>query len=148
MCAKLIDKYLKKDGTVLDLGTGSGILAIIAKKLGSGITEAIDIDKLAVDVAQENCGINGCGDIECHTGELKDAKRNDYDVIVANIIADIIAAIAKDIPERLADGGLFICSGIVNTKAPRVEKALEDSGLIKIAAEEDNDWRAYVYRKP
>ena len=144
MCAKLIDKYLKKDGTVLDLGTGSGILAIIAKKLGSGTTEAIDIDKLAVDVAQDNCRINACDEIECHTGELKDAYRSDYDLIVANIIADIIAAIAGDIPARLADGGLFICSGIINTKKDKVEKALAGAGLKIIESRTDNDWMAYV----
>ena len=144
MCAKLIDKYLKKDGKVLDLGTGSGILAIIAKKLGSGETEAIDIDKLAVDVAQDNCGINGCGDIKCHTGELKDAYSSDYDLIVANIIADIIADIAKDIPARLSGGGLFICSGIINTKKEKVEKAIADAGMKIIETKTDNDWMAYV----
>ena len=148
MCAKILDKYMEQGVSLLDLGTGSGILAIIAKVLGAGDVEAVDIDSLAVKVAEDNCRINGCGDIDCYTGELKSVKRSDYDVIVANIIADIIAEIAPDVPGRLKSGGLFICSGIVNTKAPRVEKALEDSGLIKISAEEDNDWRAYVYRKP
>ena len=147
MCAKLIDKYMSKGAKVLDLGTGSGILAIIAKKLGSGITEAIDIDKLAVDVAMENCTANGCGDIECHTGELKDANRNDYDLIVANIIADIIASIAGDIPARLARGGLFICSGIINTKKDRVEKAIAEAGMEIIESRTDNDWMAYVCQR-
>ena len=144
MCAKLIDKYMNKDATVLDLGTGSGILAIIAKKLGSGTTEAIDIDKLAVDVAIDNCRTNGCDDIDCHTGELKDAKRNDYDLIVANIIADIIAELAEDIPSRLGKDGLFICSGIINTKKEKVEKAISDAGMTNIESRTDNDWMAYV----
>ena len=147
MCAKLIDKYLKKDGTVLDLGTGSGILAIIAKKLGSGITEAIDIDKLAVDVAQDNCGINGCSDIECHTGELKDALRNDYDLIVANIIADVVAEIACDSPSDLADDGIFVCSGIIANKKERVIEAIKAAGMEIVAEQSKNDWMAYIAKK-
>lgn len=147
MCAKILDKHMEQGVNLLDLGTGSGILAIIAKVLGAGDVEAVDIDSLAVKVAEDNCKINGCEDIDCYTGELSCVKRSDYDVIVANIIADIIAEIAPDVPGRLKPGGLFICSGIVNSKADRVEKALEAAGLEKIAAEEDNEWRAYVYRK-
>ena len=147
MCAEFIDKLVTDDSSVLDLGTGSGILAIIANKLGAKEVEAIDIDKLAVDVAMENCVANGCSDIECHTGELKDAKRSDYDLIVANIIADIIAAIAGDIPARLAPGGLFICSGIINTKKDRVEKAIAEAGMEIIESRTDNDWMAYVCQR-
>lgn len=148
MCAEILDKYLPAGADVLDLGTGSGILAIIARLLGAGKIEAVDIDSLAVRVAEDNCKINGCEDIDCYTGELKSVKRSDYDVIVANIIADIIAEIACDVPARLKSGGLFICSGIVNTKAERVEKALALAGLEILASEEKNDWRAYVCRKP
>ena len=109
--------------------------------------EAIDIDKLAVDVACDNCRINGCPDIECYTGELKDARSDDYDIIVANIIADIICDIAADVPAKLAKDGLFICSGIINTKKDRVEKALAEAGLEIVEAREKNEWRAYVCRR-
>ena len=96
MCAEILDKYLPAGADVLDLGTGSGILAIIAKLLGAGRIEAVDIDSLAVRVAEDNCRINGCEDIDCYTGELKSVKRSDYDVIVANIIADIIEPLYDD----------------------------------------------------
>ena len=142
-CAVILDDVIKGGEKVLDLGTGSGILAIICKKLGAGEVDAVDIDKLAVDVAVDNCEINGCPDIQCYVGELKNARSSDYDIIVANIIADVIASIACDIPSRLAPGGKFICSGIINTKKEMVEKALADSGFKILRVEEKNDWMAY-----
>ena len=146
MCAEFIDRYVSRlgDGTLLDLGTGSGILAIIARKLGAKKVEAIDIDKLAVDVAIDNCNINECSDIVCHTGELKDAYEGQYQIIIANIIADVIAAIVPDVKNKLADDGVFICSGIINTKADRVRDALAKEGLKIIEEREKNDWIAMV----
>ena len=142
-CAVILDDVIKGGEKVLDLGTGSGILAIICKKLGAGEIDAVDIDKLAVDVAVDNCEINGCPDIQCYVGELKNVRSSDYDIIVANIIADVIASIACDIPSKLAPGGKFICSGIINTKKEMVEKALADSGFKILRVEEKNDWMAY-----
>ena len=146
MCAELIDRYIKNldGGKLLDLGTGSGILAIIARKLGAEDVEAIDIDKLAVDVAIDNCNINGCPDIKCHTGELKDAYEGEYKLIIANIIADVIAAIASDVRDHLTADGTFICSGIINTKADRVRKAIADCGMKIVEEHEKNDWIAMV----
>ena len=142
-CAVILDDVIKGGEKILDLGTGSGILAIICKKLGAGIVDAVDIDPLAIDVAVDNCRINDCPDINCYTGELKDVKDGSYDIIVANIIADVIAAIACDIPAKLAPDGKFICSGIINTKKDKVEKALADAGFKILRVEEKNDWMAY-----
>ena len=147
MCAELLDKNLNPDDKLLDLGTGSGILAIIAAKLGCKNIEAIDIDRLAVDVAKDNCEKNGCEFIDCYAGELKDAKSDKYDIIVANIIADVICAIAPDIPSKIKDDGFFLCSGIINTKADRVEKVLTDAGLKICETCSKNDWMAYICRK-
>lgn len=144
MCAEYLDKYIKSEDKVLDLGTGSGILAIICSKLGAGEVEAIDIDRLAVDVAIDNCAQNGCQDIKCHTGELKDAYRKDYTVVVANIIADVICEIAKDIPNVMAKDGIVFFSGIINTKRERVEKAILDAGFVISEVHEKNDWLAYA----
>lgn len=144
MCAALLDENIRPDDKVLDLGTGSGILAIICRKLGAASVEAVDIDALAVDVAADNCSNNGCTDIDCYTGELKSVKGSDYTLIVANIIADIIAQIAGDVPSRLAEGGRFICSGIINTKREKVETALFEAGLKIIECREKNDWLAYI----
>ena len=142
-CAKLLDTAVEPGQKILDLGTGSGILAIICKKLGAGDVDAVDIDKLAIDVAVENCALNDCADINCYVGELKDVKDSGYDIIVANIIADVIAAIAADIPAKLAPDGKFICSGIINTKRERVEKALAEANFKVVRVEEKNDWLAY-----
>lgn len=147
MCAEFLDKRLKPEDKLLDLGTGSGILAIIASKLGCKNIEAIDIDRLAVDVAIENCENNGCGFIDCYTGELKDAKSKSYSVIVANIIADVICAIASDIPSKLDDDGFFLCSGIINTKRERVENALKEAGFVIEECMEKHDWLAYICKK-
>ena len=146
MCAEFIDKLVTSDSSVLDLGTGSGILAIIAHKLGAKEVEAIDIDKLAVDVARENLDINGCGEVVCHTGELKDADKEGYDLMIANIIADVIAMIASDIPAKLNCGGKVILSGIISTKEPKVLEALKSAGLEVIERKEKNDWVALVAR--
>jgi len=148
MCAEFIDKYVGElgEGSLLDLGTGSGILAIIARKLGARNVEAIDIDKLAVDVAIDNCSINGCSDIKCHTGEIKDTYENGYKIIIANIIADVIAAIIPDVKSRLAEDGLFICSGIINTKADRVRNAIRDNDMEIVEEREKNDWIAMTVK--
>lgn len=144
MCSVILDKLMNDNTKVLDLGTGSGILAIIAKKLGAGEVEAIDIDKLAVDVAIDNCANNGCSEIICHAGELKDAYKKDYDIVVANIIADVIAMIAKDVPSVMAPNGKFVCSGIINTKKERVEEALKEAGFVIEESMTKNDWMAYI----
>ena len=147
MCAEILDRVIKPDTTVLDLGTGSGILAIIASKLGAASVDAIDIDSMAVKVAEENCAINECTNIECYTGELKSVKHAPYDLIIANIIADVIAEIACDIPSDLADDGIFVCSGIINNKKERVIEALKAAGMEIIAEQSKNDWMAYIAKK-
>lgn len=147
MCAEILDQVIKPDTSVLDLGTGSGILAIIASKLGASSVDAVDIDSLAVKVAEENSAINGCSNIECYTGELKSVKNAPYDLIVANIIADVIAEIACDIPSDLADDGLFVCSGIIAGKKDRVISALEAAGMKIVEERSKNDWMAYIAKR-
>lgn len=146
MCAEMLDKVINPEDKILDVGTGSGILAIICSKLGCKNVEAVDIDRLAIDVAIDNCAKNDCNEINCHTGELKDAAGKGYTIIVANIIADVICAIAEDVPQALAPGGTFICSGIINTKKDRVEKALTDAGFTIEEVREKHDWMLYRCR--
>ncbi|HBP39072.1 MAG TPA: 50S ribosomal protein L11 methyltransferase [Clostridiales bacterium] len=146
LCAALLDEQLLSGSRVLDLGTGSGILAIIAARLGAGQVEAIDIDPLAVDVARSNCELNQVA-VDCHHGELKDARQLEYDLIVANIIADVITGLACDIPGRLAAGGLFLASGIIQDKLPAVMAACADAGLQLCEQRRKGDWCALVFRK-
>ena len=146
MCAEIIDRIIRPEDIVLDLGCGSGILSIIASKLGAASVEAIDIDRLAVDVAHENCALNKA-DVDCHTGELKDAGRKDYSLIIANIIADVIVSLTPDILGYLAPEGRFLISGIIDTKTDRVTKACLDAGLKLAASNQKGDWHAYLYER-
>jgi ribosomal protein L11 methyltransferase len=146
LCAELLDELLMPGDAVLDLGTGSGILAIIAGKLGSSPVEAIDIDQLAVGVAAENCRINAVT-VDCHPGELSGAHRTSYDLIVANIIADVIVALTPDIPARLNEDGLLIASGIISDRFGQVASAAGRAGLELLIKRERRDWCAAVFRK-
>jgi ribosomal protein L11 methyltransferase len=146
LCARMLDRIIKPGNTLLDLGCGSGILAIIAARLGCGDVEAIDIDPLAVNVAKENAMINGA-DIYCHQGELKDARLPEYDLIAANIIADVIALLAPDFPVRMKPGGLLVVSGIIAEKAQKVIEACSRSGLELLESEQQNDWCAFLWRR-
>ncbi len=146
-CAELLDELLLPGDRVLDLGCGSGILAIISARLGAGSVEAIDIDQLAVDVARENCRVNQVT-IDCHAGEIQQARAADYDLIVANIIADVISAILPAVPGRLVAEGLFIASGVIADKAAAVVNAGRQAGLELVLQRERNDWWAFVFQKP
>jgi ribosomal protein L11 methyltransferase len=146
LCAEFLDELVESEDRVLDLGTGSGILAIIAAKLDAGLIEAIDIDPLAVEVAKANCAQNGV-QVHCHAGEIGDALCETYDLIVANIIADVIAAIAPSIPGRLAKDGLFIASGIIKDKFSYVETAARQAGLELLVQRERSGWCAAVFRR-
>jgi ribosomal protein L11 methyltransferase len=146
LCAELIDDLMLAGDRVLDLGTGSGILAIIAAKLGAASVEAIDIDALAVGVAAENCRINDVP-VVVHQGELKNARSGAYDLLIANIIADVIAALIDQVPTLLAPDGLFIASGIIRDKLDLVEQAARAAGLDLIVERERHDWHALVFRR-
>lgn len=146
LCASMLDRLLEPQHSVLDLGTGSGILAIIASKLGCREVEAIDIDQMAVEVALTNASANQV-DIRCHAGELKDAYKGEYDVIVANIIADIIISLAPEFPKYMSDKTALIVSGIINDKAQAVRDSLRAAGLILSEEQDSNDWHAMIWHK-
>lgn len=133
--------------SVLDLGCGSGILSVVAAKLGATSVDAVDIDQIAVNVAIENCNINGVSDVvNCFKGELKDLKDKSYDIVVANIIADVIAVLSADALTHLNKNGVFITSGIINTKKDRVLDACIDAGFILNKEIEKDDWVAFVFK--
>jgi ribosomal protein L11 methyltransferase len=146
LCAELLDEILLPGDRLLDLGTGSGILAIIAAQLGAAPVEAIDIDPLAVSVAAANCAANQVA-ADCHAGELRDARESTYDIIVANIIADVIRSILPAIPTHLAGDGLFIASGIIADKLDPVLEAAREAGLELLVCRSKGDWRAVVFRR-
>ncbi len=150
MCSKLLDKYMNNDFEVLDVGCGTGILSIIAAKLGAKNVEAIDIDEVAVKVALENVTTNKeNSNINVFRGVLTDLKQNDkkYDIIVANIIANVIIDLATVIPYYLKrKDSLFITSGIIRERKQEVIDACVKNKLSCIETLEIGEWVAMVFK--
>ena len=148
MCVRLVEKYVKPGQQVIDIGTGTGILAIAAAHMGAGPVLATDLDSVAVRVAAENVKINGFeGVIDTRCGDLLEVVRECGDVVIANIIADVIIALAKPVRARIVDGGLFICSGISVERRQDVLDALEAADYQVLDALTEGEWCAMAARK-
>ncbi len=151
MCSILLDKYMSANHDVLDVGCGTGILSIIASKLGAKKIEAIDIDEVAVRVAKENIEINGeASKIKAFQAVLSDLKAGDekFDIIVANIIANVIVDLSSLIPYYLKKNSLFITSGIIKERKQDVIDACLKNGMSLIDDLEMGEWVAMVFRCP
>lgn len=148
MCIEALEKYIKPKDIVYDIGCGSGILSIVASKLGAEKVVGVDYDELCVKVSKENIELNNIKDIiEIKRGNLLDVISGKADVIVSNIIAEIIAGMTKDIKEYLNNNGIFITSGIINSKVELVENALLDSGFNIVDIINRNEWACIVATK-
>ncbi len=145
----LIEKHLNKGDKVLDVGTGSGILAIIASLLGASSVDAYDIDPVAVKVANENIKDNGITNITCEVSDLLKSVRADskYKLISANIVADIIIRMSPDLAQFADDGCIFIASGIINSRADEVIEAMKKTPFELIETLEEKDWVALAFIK-
>ncbi|MBO5364773.1 MAG: 50S ribosomal protein L11 methyltransferase [Clostridia bacterium] len=148
-CIEEIEKHLKQDDTVLDLGCGSGILSIIALLLGARDAVAIDIDPNAVDVAYSNLELNHLSKDNYHAfpGDiLTDTKFREelgtYDLVIANIVADVIIGMSGFVRQFMKENGTFICSGIILERLDEVVSALEAAGLTVLETRKDTDWAA------
>ncbi len=141
MCMARLEKVLPANAEVFDVGTGSGILAIAAALLGAKSVKAVDIDAVAVRVARENIADNGLEDkIEVNEGDLLRGTEGQADVIIANIIADIIIMLLKDIPGKLKDDGIFLASGIISDRRADVEAAAAEVGMKVDHVDEKGGW--------
>ncbi len=144
----MLEERVRKGCSVLDVGCGSGILAICAKKLGAGQCYAYDIDPIAVEVAAENAKFNGC-DVTCERSDLlRDVRHGKYDVICANIVADIIIRMSTDIVDFMHDDTTLLASGIISERADEVKEALMKAGLVVDEVREKNGWCAMAVKKP
>ena len=142
-----IEKYVTKDCSVLDVGTGSGILSISASLLGAGRVNAYDIDPTAVRIARENAEINGCRNISVNVSDLLSAVEPlEYDLICANIVADIIIRMSPDLSRFAHEGTVFIASGILVERREEVLSAMEKTPFRLISSAEENGWCALVFR--
>lgn len=143
LCATLLEGYVNSDSTMLDVGTGSGILAICASKLGAKKCYAYDIDPVAVRVARENVKDNDLTNIECEVSDLlKGVKEGKYDVITANIVADIIIRMLPDISKYMHEKTVLVISGIIDERCQDVYKSINENSFKIIEEIHENGWCA------
>ena len=143
LCMELLEKYITPQDTVLDVGCGSGILAITAALLGANKIIGCDIDEVAVKVAGENAALNGVQDrIAFHQGDLTSQVEGSFQIICANIVADVIICLSEDAGRYLAKDGIFITSGIIDTREQDVLNALEQNGFQVIERRTSGGWVA------
>ncbi|EJA6605645.1 50S ribosomal protein L11 methyltransferase [Clostridioides difficile] len=145
MCIRELEKYVNKDSKVFDIGCGSGILAIAAAKLGAKEVVAVDLDEVAVKVAKENVLENKVEkSVSVMHGNLTDVIKDKADVIVANIIADIIKILAKDVQNFMKEDAIFISSGIILDKVEEVKESLIENGFEIVEVQKLGEWSAIV----
>ena len=149
LCLETLEKYIDENSTVLDIGCGSGILSIAALLLGAKSAFGVDIDKLAVKTAIENAKENGFGSpvFDAVNGNLSDKVSGKYNVIVANIVADIIMQFNEEVSEFLEDGGIYITGGIIDIRKDEVVRSFEQNGFEIIANYEEKGWNVFVCRR-
>ena len=155
LCLMGLERYTVPGKPVLDLGCGSGILSIAALVLGASAATAVDIDPKAVDVAYENAALNGigrdrynvrAGNVLTDGAMVAELARQKYALVLANIVADVIIPLSAKAGEFLDTDGVFLCSGIIDTRAGEVEAALERNGLAVFERREQNGWVALAAR--
>lgn len=156
LCIKAMETFLENGMTVLDLGCGSGILSIISLLLGAEHATAVDIDEQAVKIAIENAEKNGidlsnyrtmAGNVTCDKELFSKIADRKYDIVLANIVADVIIGIRDIVPEFLKENGIFITSGIIEERLSDVLEAYENSKLTQVAEEHQSGWVSLIYKK-
>lgn len=144
MCIQALERYVKEESTVFDVGCGSGILAIAAAKLGAKLAVGVDLDPVAVESSIENVGYNNLKNIEILHGNLVEVIEGKADIVVANILAEIICILTDDVKRVLKDGGVFITSGIIHDRVDMVCEKLEATGFEVIEKNRDGEWNCIV----
>ena len=148
MCLKLIERAVRPEHKIIDVGTGSGILTIGAHLMGARSLKATDIDELSLKVARENFELNECtGDVTVETGDLLTSEDDQYDIVIANILAHIIDEMIDDAFETLKFGGVFIASGIITKRRDDIVQHMEAAGFKIAEILEENGWVSIMARK-
>lgn len=156
MCLRALEQTIHSGERVIDLGSGSGILSIAALLLGAQEATGVDIDPKAEDIARENAALNGLttpkfravtGNVIGDKAMMESLSEGGYDVVLANIVADVIIPLSAVVPHFLRPDGVFICSGILNTRLPEVERAIEAAGLTITQREMQEDWCRLTARR-
>lgn len=144
MCIKALEKYVKSDSTVFDIGCGSGILSIAAAKLGAKMAVGVDLDPVAVESANENLKFNDVDNIKILEGNLIDVIDGKADIVIANIIAEVICILTEDVSKVINKNGYFITSGIINDRVKMVTDKLEECGFEVIKINNDGEWNCII----
>lgn len=153
LCLEGVEQYAKEGREVLDLGCGSGILSIAALALGASYAIAVDIDPKAVGVSYENAALNDIdkdrylvrsGDVLSDETLFAELASRKYQLVLANIVADVIIPLSAPATSLLEPDGIFICSGIIDSRSDEVANALQKNGLAIIEKKEKNGWVSFV----
>ncbi len=156
MCIEEMEKHMNQGDDILDLGCGSGILSVIGLLLGAGDATAVDIDPMAVETAYSNLELNGLsrdvyhgydGDITTDNQLLATLSAKKYDIVLANIVADVIINLSGYVKNFMKETSVFICSGIIIERKDEVRKALENAGLEIIEERVMGEWAAFSAKK-
>jgi ribosomal protein L11 methyltransferase len=149
LCLAALEDYIQPGCVVADIGTGSGILALAAARLGASVVHATDIDLLPRQIARENVTRNSLEHIvHIHEMDAFDKAAHDCDVVVANILADTIIELAPSVYTRLRAGGIFIASGIVEERLGEVVQILHENHFRLLETRADEYWRAVICQRP
>lgn len=155
LCIQGMEEYLNEETKLLDIGCGSGILSIIGLKLGAQCAVGTDIDPIAVGVAKENAAVNEIpdGKYTVYEGNLiddealqKEVGLGKYDVVVANILADVIIPLSSQVSKFMNKNGIFISSGIIDMKKEEVEQAFLQNGFEIIKINQMGDWFSFIVK--
>lgn len=156
LCIRQLRKYMVEDARVLDVGCGSGILGMLALKFGAGYSVGTDLDPCAIDATYENMEVNGISkdQYEVMIGNIIDDKEVQdkvgyecYDIVVANILADVLVGLTPVIVNQLKKGGLYITSGIIDNKEETVVAAVKKAGLEVLEVTYQGEWVSVTSRK-
>lgn len=140
ICIEEMEKHLNEGMDVLDIGTGTGILAILASKLGAKSVLGIDIDEDSIRISKENTKINHCHNVDIIKSNLLESIDYQADLVTANITADIIVRMIPELSKVMKKGGIFISSGILDTKVDSVKNALTEHGFNIIEEVTKGEW--------
>ena len=149
LCLKLMEENIKEGDSVIDVGTGSGILMIAADRLGASEVYGTDIDELAVESAKENLELNGISEerAKVYLGNLVSVVNGKkFDVVVANILADVLLILLNDISKVVKKDGLVIVSGIIDEKCELLKREVEALGMEILEVKADKEWRAMLIK--
>ncbi len=156
LCIRQIKKYVTSDTEILDVGCGSGILGMLALKFGAKYSVGTDLDPCAIDATHENMEVNGIDkdQYEVMIGNIIDSKEvqdkvgyEKYDIVVANILADVLVPLTPVIVNQLKPGGIYITSGIIEGKEDLVAQTVQDAGLELVEVRAQGEWRSVTARK-